>query len=145
MLQCRINTALSRRRFRSIPAEFLQGGSRPSTQRIMTMTNTVADAQKFGQANMEAGMKAFGDITKNWQTLATEMTNFSQRSFEDGTQTLEKLMAVKSFDQAMEIQTSFAKRQYDQYMQQLTKFGGLYSDIAKETYKPVERALQTTR
>ena len=73
------------------------------------------------------------------------MTNYSKRSFEDGTQTFEKLLGVKSIDQVVEIQTSFAKRAYDDYMQQLNKIGGLYSEFAKEAYKPVERSLQQTR
>ena len=109
------------------------------------MIKTPDDMQKFGQANMESGMKAFGDLTKNWQAMAAEFANYTKRSFEDGTQTMEKLMSVKSMDQAVEIQTSYAKRQYDEYMQQMSKISGLYTDIAKEAYKPVERAIQQTR
>jgi hypothetical protein len=109
------------------------------------MIKNYDDIQKLSQTNIETGMKAFGDLSKNWQAMAAEFTNYTKRSFEDGTKTFEKMLAVKSVDQAVELQTSFAKRQYDEYMQQMAKFGGLYSDIAKEAYKPVERALQPTR
>ena len=109
------------------------------------MINNFQDAQKLGQVNVEGAMNAFGQWQKGLQAIAAEMTNYSKRSFEDGTQTFEKLLGVKSIDQVVEIQTSFAKRAYDDYMQQLNKIGGLYSEIAKEAYKPVERSLQQAR
>ena len=48
-------------------------------------------------------------------------------------------------EQAVEIQTNYAKRAYDEYMHQMSKIGGMYASLAKEAYKPVERALQNTR
>ena len=47
--------------------------------------------------------------------------------------------------QAIEIQTGFAKRAYDGYMHQLSKLGGMYAELAKEAYKPVEKAMQNSR
>ena len=100
------------------------------------------DFQKFGQHNMDAAMKAFGEWNKGWQAIAAEMTDYTKRSFEESTATMEKLMSSKSVEQAVEIQTSFAKRAYDDYMQQMSKIGGLYASMAKEAYKPVEKILQ---
>ena len=51
-------------------------------------------------------------------------------------------MSSKSVEQAVEIQTGFAKRAYDDYMQQMSKIGGMYAAMAKEAYKPVEKMLQ---
>ena len=59
--------------------------------------------------------------------------------------TVEKLLSAKSFEQAVEIQTGYAKRAYDEYMHQMSKIGGLYAGLAKEAYKPVEKALQSVR
>jgi hypothetical protein len=100
------------------------------------------DMQKLGQANMDNTMKMFGDMTKNFQAIATEMTDFSKKSFEDGTQTMEKLMGVKSIEQAVEIQTTYAKRAYDNYMAQMTRVGTMYTELAKEAVKPMASAFQ---
>jgi len=54
-------------------------------------------------------------------------------------------MTAKSFEQAVEIQTGYAKRAYDDYMHQVSKLGGLYAELAKEAYKPVEKVLQSAR
>jgi hypothetical protein len=103
------------------------------------------DFQKLGQGNVDTMMKAFGEWNKGWQAIAAEMTDYTKRSFEDGTQTLEKLMSAKSLEQAMEIQQSYVKRSYDEYMHQLTKIGGMYTEFAKEAYRPMERAMQGLR
>jgi hypothetical protein len=109
------------------------------------MFKSYEDFQKLGQANMDTTMKLFGDLTKNWQSIAAEMTDYTKRSFEDGTQTFEKLLSAKSVEQAIEIQSNYAKRSYDEYVHQLSKIGGMYAELAKEAYKPVERALASVR
>ena len=109
------------------------------------MIKNFDDVQKLGQANSETAMKMFGEWTKTWQTIAAEMQDYSKRSFEDSTQTFEKLIHVKSVEQAVEIQSSYAKRAYDEYMRQLAKVGSLYTGFAKDAAKPLERAMQSTR
>lgn len=109
------------------------------------MIKNIEDFQKLGQQNVDTAMKAFGEWSKGWQAIAAEMTNYTKRSFEEGTATVEKLMSAKSFEQAVEIQTGYAKRAYDDYMHQVSKIGGLYTELAKEAYKPVEKALQGGR
>lgn len=108
----------------------------------MSTNVKMQDFQKLGQVNVDGTMKAVTEWQKSLQSIATEMTSYTKRSFEDSTQTFEKLMGVKSIDQVFEIQSSFAKRAYDDYMQQMGKIGGMYSEIAKEAVKPVTTALQ---
>jgi len=111
-------------------------------QADIQMMNNFQDFQKLGQSNVDNALKFFGDWNKGWQAIAAEMTDYSKRAFEDGTATFEKLASAKSLEQAFEIQSSFAKRAYEDYMQQLTKIGGMYSSLAKDAYKPVEKAFQ---
>ena len=70
------------------------------------------------------------------------MSDYAKRSFEEGTAAFEKLLSAKSMDQAVEIQTSYAKRSYDEYMAQMSKVGALYADFAKDAFKPFEKMLQ---
>ena len=109
------------------------------------MIKNFDDFQKLGQQNVDTAMKLVGEWSKGWQAIAAEMTDYTKRSFEEGTATVEKLLSAKSFEQAVEIQTGYAKRAYDDYMHQVSKLGGLYADLAKEAYKPVEKALQGAR
>lgn len=109
------------------------------------MIKNFDDVQKLGQANVETAMNLFGEWTKGWQSVAAEMTDYTKRSFEDGTQTFEKLVGAKSIEQAFEIQSAYAKRAYEEYVQQMTKIGGLYTGLAKDAYRPVERAMKNGR
>lgn len=109
------------------------------------MINGFQDFQKLNQTNMDLAMKMFGDWNKGWQAIAAEMNDYSKRSFEEGTATFERLMSVKSVDQAIEIQQTYAKRAYDDYMAQMSKIGGMYANLTKEAYKPLERTLQAGR
>ena len=58
----------------------------------------IEDFQKLGQHNMDAAMKMFGEWNRGWQAIATEMTDYTKRSFEEGTATFEKLLSAKSME-----------------------------------------------
>ena len=103
------------------------------------------DFQKLGQENMSRALGFFGDWTKTWQAIAAEMSDYSKRSFENNTRTLEKLMSARSFDQALEIQTNYARTAYDDYMREMNKIGSMYASMAKDAYKPVESVFPTGR
>ena len=77
-------------------------------------------------------------MSKASQAIAAEVADYSKKSFEDGTEVIEKLFGAKSLDKAIEIQTDYAKTAYEGFVAQATKIGELYADLAKETYKPFE-------
>ena len=109
------------------------------------MVKPFDDMQRMNQAGIDTGMKMFREWGKSWQAIAAEMTDYTKRSFEDSTHTMEKLMSAKSMEQALEIQSTYAKRAYDDYMHQATKLGTMYTELAKEAYRPMERAMQGGR
>jgi hypothetical protein len=49
----------------------------------------------------------------------------------EGTNTFAKLMAAKSVDQAIEMQTEFGQRAYDAHLKQMTKLVNMYAELAK--------------
>ena len=107
-------------------------------RRETTMIKNIEDVQKLGKDNMDATMKSFGMLSKATQAIATEVADYSKKSFEDGSKVMEKLLGAKSIDKAIEIQTDYAKTAYEGFVAQATKLGELYADLAKETYKPFE-------
>ena len=62
------------------------------------MAKDMEDVGKIGQANVDNTLKMWGELTKNWQAVAAEMTDYTKRSFEDGTKTFEKLATARSID-----------------------------------------------
>ena len=49
------------------------------------MIKNFDDFQKLGQQNVDTAMKMFGEWSKGWQAIAAEMTDYTKRSFEEGT------------------------------------------------------------
>ena len=105
------------------------------------MLKNFEDFQKLGKENVDTCMKQFGTVSKGWQAIATEVADYSKKSFEHGTATLESLLGAKSLEKAIEIQSDYLKSAYEGFVAQSTKMGELYTDLAKETYKPLEGIL----
>ena len=96
------------------------------------------DFQVYGKEHFDAAVASAGTFSKGLQAIATAVSDYSKKSFEDGSAYVEKLAGVKSFDKAIEVHTEFAKSAYETLVAESTKIGEIYADLAKEAYKPVE-------
>src|SRR5450631_4516837 len=99
------------------------------------------DFQKFGKEHLESVTKSSSTLAKNWQTIAAESSEYSKKSFENGSAFVEKLLGAKSFESAIQIQSEYAKTFFDGFVGYVTKTGELYSHLAKEAIKPIETAI----
>jgi hypothetical protein len=106
--------------------------------RKVPMVKTFDDMQKTSNANVDATVQSFEGVTKATQAIATEIANYSKRSFEHGAKTMENLLGAKSLDRAFEVQTEYAKGAYEDYVSEVTKLSQLYSDLAREAFKPYQ-------
>jgi phasin family protein len=104
----------------------------------MAMLKNFDDMQKVGKDNMDATMKSIGAASKGFQAIAAEVTNYSKKSFEDGTAAVERLLGAKTLEKAIEVQSDYVKTAYEGFVAEATKLGELYADLAKESYKPFE-------
>ena len=80
-------------------------------------------------------------VDANAQTLgrlATEVADYSKKSFEEGILAFEQLLGAKSVEKAIELQLVYFKNAYEGFVTQATKIGALYADLVKETCKPFE-------
>ena len=99
------------------------------------------EVQKAGKDGFDAAVSSFGEANKGFQAIAAEIASYSKKSFEDGTRAFEQLIGAKSFEQAFEIQSQYAKRAFDAYVTQTAKLGQMYVDLARGAYTPVEQAV----
>ena len=98
------------------------------------------DANLYGKDAMESMMKSYSTATKGFQAIATETADYSKKAYEANLAHVEQLMSVKSFEDVVELNTSFAKTAMEGYMAELNKLGQMYSDIAKQSYAPAQAA-----
>ncbi len=105
------------------------------------MTSNLDEVQKFGKEQLAAASSLTASFAKGFQGVAAEATEFSKKSIEANSAYIERLMGAKSLDDAVQIQSEYAKSAYERLVAQFTKLGELYANLAKESLRPVEAAM----
>ncbi len=98
----------------------------------------VEDIQSYGKEHLEPVVASATTVQNGLQAIASAYGDYTKKSFEDTKSFVEKLSGVKSLDKAIEVQTEFAKSAYETFVAESQKIAGLYTDLAKQAYKPVE-------
>jgi hypothetical protein len=97
--------------------------------------------QRMSNNGFDAAVRSFAEANKGFQTLTAELTDYSKKVFDDGCRAWEQLVGAKSFDRALEIQSQYAKKAYDDHIAEMSKLGEMYVSLARNAYKPVEQAV----
>jgi phasin family protein len=97
--------------------------------------------QKIGKDNYDAVLRSYGELNKGFQAIGARVTDYSKRAFEDATRAFEQLAGSKSLEQAIEIQSQYAKKAYDTWVSEASKLSEMYAAVARDAYKPVEQAV----
>jgi hypothetical protein len=98
----------------------------------------VEDIQQYGKEHLETVVASATTLQNGIQAIASAYGDYTKKSFEDTKSLVEKLSGVKSLDKALEVQTEYAKSAYETFVAESQKIAGLYSDLAKQTFKPYE-------
>lgn len=69
-------------------------------------------------------------------TIANAYRDYTRKSFEEFGSFFEQLSGVRSLDKAMEVQTEFVKRAYENSVAESRKIRELHSKLARQTFEP---------
>ena len=98
----------------------------------------VEEFQQFGKEQFDAAVASANSFSSGIQSIATAYGDYAKKSFEDAKSFVEKLSGVKSLEKAIELQTEYAKTSYETFVAESQKIGELYTDLAKQAFKPYE-------
>jgi len=73
------------------------------------------------------------------QAIAQAYGEYTQKSWLNGRVLVERLIAVRSFDEAIEIQGEFAKQAYTNFLAQSERISLLYGEWAQQFFRPIEK------
>ena len=102
-------------------------------------------AQEGFQTGFEAASRSFSEANKGFQVLAAEMMEYSKSAFDDAIRTWEQLIGVRSLEQAIQIQSDYAKRVYENHMAEMKKLGEMTVGMVRDASKPVEDGSRRSR
>ena len=116
------------------------------TKRMVDEANRMGQqAQERMQSGFEAASRSFMEANKGFQALAAEMMEYSKAAFDDAVRTWEQLIGVRSLEQAIQIQSDYAKRVYENHMAELKKLGEMTVGMVRDASKPAEDASRKVR
>ena len=98
----------------------------------------IEDIQQYGKEHLETVVASATTLQTGFQAIASAYGDYTKKSFEDTKSFVEKLSGVKSVDKAIEAQTEFARSSCETFVAESQKIAGLYTDLAKQTFKPYE-------
>jgi hypothetical protein len=73
------------------------------------------------------------------QAIANAYADYTMKSFEENRSFVGKLIGVRSLDQAIEVQTEFARQAYANFVAESQKICELYGELARQIFRPWER------
>src|SRR6201997_1676677 len=98
----------------------------------------VEDIQGYGKEQYETAVAHATTLQNGLSAIVSAYGDYTKKSYEDTKSFVEKLSGVKSLDKALEAQTDFARSAYETFVAESQKIAGLYGDLAKQAFKPVE-------
>jgi hypothetical protein len=98
----------------------------------------IEDVQSYGKEHLETIAASASNMQSGVHAIATAYGDYAKKSFEDTKSFVEKLSGVKSLDKALEVQTEYARSAYETFVAESQKIAALYSDLAKQTFRPYE-------
>jgi hypothetical protein len=99
------------------------------------MSPSFNEMQTLGSSRFEAINTANASMVKGLQAIGAERMDYSKKSFEKGGVLVEKLFGLKTFAEAIRLQSDFAKSAYEEFVAEAAKINEMYSSLGKEAFK----------
>lgn len=106
-------------------------------QRIRKMSN-VEQLQQQAKEQSDAAMASANHVAASVQAITAAYSEYTKKAFQDGSEFMVKLASLKTPSDVMALQSEYAKTAYEEFVAEAKKISGLYADLAKQAYKPIE-------
>lgn len=118
-----------------------------SKEAVEASMKSLDDLSEMTRANVEALVASARAATAGVEQVMTHLTETSKKSFEDTSAMVKTLVAAKSPNELMQLQSDFAKAQFDTAVAEYSKLTEMMVKLAGEVMEPVQNqvALATDR
>jgi hypothetical protein len=100
--------------------------------------NKVEQFQKSAQEHNEVAVASADTLAASFKIITTAHAEYTKKVFQEGSEFFSKLTKLNSTDEAIKLQNEYAKSGYEAFVTESKKFFELYSDLARQTFKPFE-------
>jgi phasin family protein len=92
----------------------------------------------FSKDMAEAMIKSANATGKGFETLNSEVFSYTRKSIEDGVVATKAIMASKSVDEAIQLQSEYSKSAFETYVDELAKFQDMALAMTKSAATPLQ-------
>jgi phasin family protein len=92
----------------------------------------------FSKDTAEAMIKSCNAAGKGFETINSEVLSYTRKSVEDGILASKAIMAAKSVNEAIQLQSEYSKAAFETYVDELAKFGDMALAITRSTATPLQ-------
>jgi phasin family protein len=97
----------------------------------------MADMNVQSKLNIEAVTASVTAATKGAESLGAQVVAYAKKSAEDNTAAMRSLSSAKSLQEAIELQTSFAKSAMEAYLAEMSRWSETVASSVKESMRPI--------
>jgi phasin family protein len=92
----------------------------------------------FSKDTAEAVIKSANAAGKGLETINSEVFSYTRKSIEDGIVASKAIMASKSVNEAIQLQSEYSNAAFETYVDELAKFGDLALAITRSAATPLQ-------
>jgi hypothetical protein len=93
----------------------------------------------------EAAVASANTLAASLKTITMAHAEYTKKVFQEGSEFFSKLTMLNSTDEAMQLQTEYAKSGYQAFVAESKKFFELYSDLARQTFQGLIATMPAVR
>ena len=90
-----------------------------------------------GMKNLEAVVASATAAQKGVEALSAQTVAYGKKSWEDGVAAAQSLAAARSVQEALELQTAWAKAAAETYLAEVTRMTEVLTASVKDSFKPI--------
>jgi phasin family protein len=109
-----------------------------SREAVETGMKTLDEMTDMARGNVEAMMASARAASTGFEAITAHVTEVSRKSFEEVTAITKSIAAAKSPNELMQLQTDFAKTQFDAAVAELSKMTEMMMKISGDVMEPVQ-------
>lgn len=124
--------------------QFTVAGNQAFKDAMEKSLAALAETNTYSKKNLEAMVASATAAAKGAEVVGTQAMAFSKKQIEDQVAAAQKLAQVKSVQEAVELQTAFAKSALETYMAEMTKMSEIFTASMKDSMKPLNERVTAT-
>lgn len=109
-----------------------------------TMFKGFDDVAAFGKDNIEAVVTAGNIATKGWQDLGAAWFAFAKGAVDTNVAVMQAMMSVKSPQDLVNIQSSYAKSTFDSFVAEGSKLSEMGVKVTNDAMAPINARVNAT-